>query len=325
MSLTTLSEPWDLTFDNMPDDAFPDGMRLSTDCVCRRLIEPLDPDRYHAFPEALSRRGHGMERVLQEWLREKFGVEAIREVVVPWEHGESHLDLLLPPSDAFDSDGRHVAVELKVNVNAQVKTENVAQVRRQQFAMERAIASGKTLRAPLRGPDGWTWQVVDASVYEDAHWIVLVVDPTTWRIPDPRGVTVKMTDEHRAELEAEWQVMAEFMSRPASRMRYDIEWPSRMPACTCGKCFVPTLEELDGKLVEHAALYNEAQKDEAFAKAEKDHHAGFLKSQLSQGVPPERGQSWVGGGWKVTLSKANAKGNRTLYVNASDAKPSPQL
>lgn len=324
----TSIEPWQLVFDDMPSDGFPDGLRLSTDCLARRVIEPIEPDRYIDFPEHLGHRGHGFERIMQEWLLARFGVHAIREVVVPWSYGESHLDLLLvDPREAFDSEGRPVQVELKANKDAQVRSENVRQVQRQMYVMEAALKDGRALRYPRRGDDGeWGWATVDPAVYAEAQWRILVIDPTTWRIPDPRGVKVTLSDERRAELDVEWETMRRFMSLKKGDMEWAIEWQGKMARlgieCRCGKCFRPPLEELPKEVVEHAALYYEAGQEEATAKQEKEHRRDLIKELLPQLVKhaPDKldrsGRSLVGGGWKVTLAK-----DGSIRVRPSDAKP----
>lgn len=322
-------EPWRLSYDDQPDaDDFVDGLRLSTDCVTRRIIEPLDKERYHEFPEPLGRRGHGFERIMQEWLREQHGVGSVREVVVPWEYGETHLDLLVDESGAEKlwgcTHGGQVLVELKVNKDAGVKTENVRQAQRQRFVIERAVAAGRTMRCKVKTDDGgWEWQTLAPAAMANLEYRVMVIDPFTWNIPDPRGVRITITDDRRLELDAEWATMQEVMSR--KDLRYDIEWPERMPECKCGKCFTPPLEELPEALHENAAAYDEARSERKFAEEVLDYHKGVLRDgvlALRRGAPEllDKRGSWVGGGWKVTLSKSG-----TVLVTKSDAKASPQL
>lgn len=329
MSVTTSNtDVWELVYDDLPNDEFPDGLRLSTDCVCCRLIAPLDPDRFHEFPAYLGYRGHGFERIMQEWLLNKFGVSAIREVVVPWEYGESHLDLFMSaPQPAFDvPNGRPLQVELKANVDGRVKAENIRQVQRQMFAVERAAEQGRMLKHRARRADGeWSWGTIDPAVYADAEWRVVVIDPATWRVPSPEGVRVNLTDERRAELAVEWEQMTAFMQLPASKQTWDIEWESRMPKCTCGKAFRPELEELDHALVEHAQMFMHAHDEVKDAEAEKAIPSRYLRSQLEPKAPPGEGASWAGGGFKVTLTKPNKSGTRSLLVTRSDAKPRARL
>lgn len=324
---TTPGEPWELTYDDMPDEEFVDGLRLSTDCVCCRLIAPLDPDRFHDFPEVLGNRGHGFERILQEWLLRRYGVVAHREIVVPWQFGESHLDLWMPkPEPAFDTGGRALQLELKANKDAQVKTENVRQVHRQLYAVELAADAGRMLRMRVRGEDGaWRWQRVDPSALLEAQWRIAVIDPTTWRIPDPRGVQVKLSDERRAELAVEWQQMRDFMALPVNTMRWNIEIPERMPKCTCGKAFRPELRELDEECAEHASVYLEAQQEASFACDEQELQRDWLLGRLGKNLPADEGAPFVGHGFAVTVSKPNAKGTRSVRVRRSQAKAAPQI
>lgn len=345
---TNLSEPWQLTYDDMPEEEFADGLRISIDCLAARLIAPLDPDRYHEFPEHLGHRGHGFERIVQEWLIAKHGAKVVmREVVVPWEYGETHLDLLIDPETAARVFGcKHdgwLLVELKANKDAQVRSENIRQVQRQQFVVERALAGGKPIRVRHRttetvatADDGfgtpivvpktkWVWEAVPADVMTNLEWRVLVIDPTTWRIPDPRGVKVTISDDRRVELEQEWAQMDTFMALPVSTMKWNIEWPSRMPECTCGKCFRPDVEELDEALAEHAGLYLQAQEEAAFAADQQALAGDYLKSKLAELAPPDKGHTWLGHGYRVTLTKPTAKGTRSLRVKESTDTVAPQL
>lgn len=319
-------DPWQLTYDDMPDEEFVDGLRLSTDCPARRLIEPLDAERYHEFPLHLGHRGHGFERILQEWLQHRFDLRSAREIVVPWEFGESHLDLYLPvAAPAFDAPGA-VQLELKANKDAQVKPENIRQVQRQLYAVELAADAGKQLRVRVRTDDGeWVWRRLDPMQLLEAQWRVLVIDPTTWRIPDPRGVRVTLKDDRRAELDAEWQAMRDFMQLSSGARQWNIETPSKMPACTCGKCFRPELQELDEECAEHAALYLQAQEEAAFAVSEQELQRDWLLERLAQGLPPTEGAPFAGNGFAVTVSKPTAKGTRSVRVRRSDAKPGPAL
>lgn len=340
---------WQLTYDDRPEDAFPDGLRLSTDCVARRIIEPLDPERYFAFPEHLGHRGHGFERVVQEWLIERLdAVAVLREIVVPWEYGESHLDLLVDPSTAARvwgcTHGGWLLLELKANKEAQVKTENIRQVQRQAFAVERAVAAGKRIRyqeritvAPVTLDDGfgtpdavarsttsWEWRTIPLEVMANLEYRILVVDPTTWRVPNPKGVRVTITDERRAELEAEWATMIEAMSRGAKQLRHDIEWPGKIATCTCGKCDPEQqVFELPTSVVEAAHRYLHAMEEEADAKAAKALEASIIKPAIEKLIERwpdllEKKQTFVGGGVKVTRSKTGS-----LRVTPSDAKPTP--
>lgn len=332
---------WQLDADEMDDADFADGLRLSTDCVARRLIEPLDPDRYHEFPEHLSKRGHGFEWVLQRWLRRQFGVEGVREVHVPWEYGESHLDLFLEqPAPAWETrNGVPLQVEVKANKGASVKTENVRQVQRQMFAVERAIATGRVIRVPVpvmsggelvrdeNGKGQWTWRDVDPELYADAEWRIVVIDPATWRIPNPQGVRVLVSDERRAELEAEWEVMQWFMGLPVRAQRWAIEEDRLLSQCRCGKCDpIKVLEELPRNMVENAQAYLHALSEEKDAATEKKWHGDVLKKGLSVAkvrmpeVFEEHGGSFVGGGVKVTVDKRGA-----IRVTESEAKPAPLL
>lgn len=306
-------EPWQLTYDDMPDEEFPDGLRISTDCLPRRLIEPLDPTRYHEFPAHLGHRGHGLERVLQEWLEKKHGITSYREIVVPWSHGETHLDLFLPePGDLFGTEGRPVMIELKANKDAQVRSENVRQVHRQQWAAEQA--NGEGVRYPMKDESGeWVYAPFPFDLTE-ATWILLVIDPTTWKIPDPRGVRVELTDERRVELAEEWAIMDEFQARSFANRKYAIEFAEGMPKCVCGKCFRPEPRELEHDLVDHAMQYHTLGEDAKELKDERSHHQAILKermlqrfahlekdAQLEQAAGP-----YVGGGWRVTLTKTGS-------------------
>lgn len=327
MTITTSpSDPWELTYDDLPDEEFVDGLRLSIDCVCCRLIAPLDPDRYHDFPECLGNRGHGFERILQEWMRKKFGVQSHRELVVPWAYGESHLDLFLPvAAPAFDAPGS-LQIELKANREAQVKPENVRQMHRQMYAVELAADAGKQLRYRSRDADGeWRWHRLDPMALLEAQWRLVVIDPGTWRVPDPRGVQVRLTDERRAELAIEWQHMADFMQLSAGQRQWNINLPHRMPACTCGKCFRPELQELDEECAEHAALYLEAQQEAKFAQDAQNLERDWLLERLSHGLPDGEGAPFAGNGYAVTISKPTAKGTRSVRVRESDAKAVPLL
>jgi hypothetical protein len=320
-------DPWQLTYDDMPDEDFVDGLRLSTDCPARRLIEPLDPDRYHEFPEHLGHRGHGFERILQEWLLARFGLEAQREIVVPWEYGESHLDLFLPiGAPAFDVP-RSLQIELKANKDAQVKPENVRQVHRQLYVVELAADAGKSLRLRVRDADGqWRWQRKDPSELLEAQWRVLVIDPSTWRIPDPRGVRVFLTDDRRRELDEEWAQIRAFMQLGSSVRKWNIETPTAMPACTCGKCFRPELRELDEECAEHASVYLDAQREVSFATAEQDLQRDWFLHRMAGQLPELEGGTFAGHGFAVTISKPHAKtGTRSVRVRQSDAKPTPMI
>lgn len=331
---TTPPDVWQLDFDNMPDDGFTDGLRLSTDCLARRLIEPLDEARYFAFPEHLGKRGHGFERILQEWLQRNFNVIGHREVIVPWEYGESHLDLWVPnPAPAWDTGGRALQVEIKANKDAAVKTENVRQVQRQMFAVERAIAVGKQMRYRTLVDGEWEWVTIDPALYADAEWRIVVIDPTTWRIPAPKGVKVTIKDDRRAELEAEWATMIDVMSRPIAQLKHDIYWVPNIAPCTCGACDPDQIiSELPRDLFENAASYVYARTEKADAASIQDYHGKVLKTSilvLEEKAPHllqyGNGTSWSGGGYKVTLGKPNAKGTRSLNVTESDVSPSVQL
>ena len=319
-------EPWRLTFDNIPDEEFVDGLRLSTDCPARRLIEPMDPERFHEFPEQLGRRGHGIERVLQEWMRDQFGVIAEREIVVPWWYGESHLDMWIEqPSPAFDTNGQSLVLEVKANKEAQIKPENCRQMQRQLYAVELAVAEGKQLRYRTLVDGEWVWRRLDPARLLEAQWRLFVVDPLTWNVPDPRGVRVSLTDDRRAELDAEWQAMRDFMALSSGARQWNIETPSKMPACTCGKCFRPELQELDEECAEHAALYLQAQEESAFAVSEQELQRDWLLERLAQGLPDSEGAPFVGHGFRVTVSKPTKKGTRSVRVTRSDAKVGPTL
>lgn len=328
---TTPPDVWQLDADDMPDDEFTDGLRLSTDCLCRRLIEPLDPSRYYEFPEHLGKRGHGFEWIFQRWLKRNYDVTAHREIIVPWEYGESHLDLWIPdPAPAWKTDGRPLQVEVKANKEAQVKTENVRQVQRQMFAVERAAARGKTLRYRTRVNGEWEWIDIDPAEYAEADWRIVVIDPTTWRIPNPNGTRITIRPERREELEKEWATMIEVMSRPAKQLRRDDIWsPERIAPCTCGVCNpFKVMSELPRNLHEHGHLYLHALSEKADAEEARVYHADVLKSailQMEEKAPHllqyDDNTQWVGGGVKVTLGKPNAKGTRAIRVTESDAEP----
>lgn len=324
---TNAGDRWQLEYDDLPDEEFPDGLRLSTDCLARRLIEPLERERYHEFPEPLSKRGHGFERVLQEWLFKKHGVVAHREIVVPWDYGESHLDLWIPrPSPAFDTDGLRLQLELKANKEAQVKPENVRQVHRQIYAVELCAEAGKMLRLRVRDADGeWQWHELDPVYLLDAQWRVMVIDPLTWAIPDSRGVRVSLTDDRRRELAAEWDVMREFMARSIGSQKWDIHSSTKMPPCTCSKCFRPELLELDEDAAEHAALFLEAHAEVSFADDEKRLQSNWLIERLAPALPDDEGGSFAGHGFKVTVKKPTAKGTRSVIVTRSEAQALPNL
>ena len=324
--MATPDNIWHLTFDNIPDEEFVDGLRLSTDCLARRLIEPMDADRYHEFPEALGRRGHGIERVLQEWLLERFGVVVEREVVVPWSYGESHLDFWIPkPEPAFDTGGRALVVEVKANKEAMIKPENARQVKRQIYAVELAADQGKQLRYRTRVDGEWKWVRVDPMALLEAQWRILVVDPTTWNVPAPDGVRISLTDDDRIELAAQWAAMDEFMALSTGAQRWNIESASKMPTCTCQKCFRPELQELDEECAEHAALYLEAQQEAKFAADAQNLERDWLLERLSHGLPDGEGAPFAGNGYAVTISKPTAKGTRSVRVRESDAKAVPLL
>lgn len=322
-------EPLQLSYDDYPNEGFVDGVRLSTECLSRRMIEPIDPERYRQFPEHLSVRGHSFERVVQEWMRVVHGIEALREVVVPFEWGETHLDLFMPAGGApvWDTRGRPMQVELKVNADAQVRTENVRQVQRQRFAVELALVEGRTIRCREKIDGEWRWRTIDPELYADTDWRLVVVDPLTWRIPQRDGVRVTISDERRAELEHEWSVMRDVMGRSASTLKYDVEFPAeRIAPCTCSHCDPEqVLDELPADLVGDAHAYLHAMGEERDAKEAKQHHGDQLKAALvvlrrqASYLLDGKG-SWVGGGVRVTLTKSGS-----LRVTESDAKPTERL
>lgn len=329
------TEAWQLTFDNMPDDEFADGLRLSTDCVCRRLIEPLDPKRYHEFPEHLGHRGHGFERVMQEWLIEKHGATAVlREIVVPWEYGETHLDLLVDPDTAAKlwgcTHGGWLLIELKANKDGSVKSENVRQAQRQRFVIERAVAAGKRIRYQEQtGKYEWEWRTASKEMMSNLEYRVIVIDPTTWRIPNPNGVRIELRDERHAELDKEWEVMRALMTLPGNELKNFVIWSERGmevrgAACTCGKCWTDPPEELPNELVEHAAAHMEAKEEEKYAADVKKYHGGVLYETFSKiRKPNEKGHpagTWVGHGYKVTITKVGA-----VLTTKSDAEATPLI
>lgn len=348
--MSTAVQPWQLTYDDMPDEDFVDGLRLSTECVTRRLIEPLDKDRYHEFPEHLGHRGHGFERVMQEWLIEKHGATSVlREIVVPWEYGETHLDLLVDPVTAAKlwgcTHGGWLLIELKANKEGSVKSENVRQAQRQRFVIERAVAAGKRIRyqhqlsrvQPIDDGFGtpevvetrrWEWRDVPLEVMANLEYKVVVIDPTTWRIPDPRGTSIRIGDDRRVELEAEWQAMADVMAmgkHVANFMIYDAgSMKARGAVCNCGKCWTPPLEELPHKLADTVAAHLEAKEEEKFAVDVKKYHAGVLYEtfqRLRKTPPGEHPKgTWVGSGFKVTITKAGA-----VLTSRSDAQATPLI
>lgn len=272
----TQEKGWQLFYDNHNKQysTMSDGMRLSTGCVVKRCIEQYDQSRYYEFSEAIGHRGHGFERVFSEWLQEVFGVTPEREIELPWDFGVSHLDFYLTREQAEQVFGinKPVQIELKSNSDDQARTPNYEQVRRQMYAMEKLIKQNKNV------------SIGNAKeLYGDCHWMILVVNPSTWQIKHTKGYHVTLEDSHREKLDEEWSIMERFAHMKAAEKKVILDHPHLLGECTCGCCDpLKILDELPKHLEEHAFVYDQARSEEKLAKQEKEEAKKFLASALTK-------------------------------------------
>lgn len=299
-------EPWQLEYDDGLGE-FPDGIRMSTDCPCRRLREFKAPDEYREFPDHLAARGHGFERIVAEDLRRK-GHTVLREVTIPWEHGETHLDFVITTGPLVDANGGQWLVrELKANKEGQPYSENQRQIRRQQRVCERALdrGEGATVRVEAPDePDGWKWEAVDLARIVASDWRIWVVEPFSWQIRQPDGYRTVYDDEHRAAIDAELDECCRYADMlDTCDAHYEADWP----ACTCGKCWPPPVSILPDRIARHCAEYEEGLAMEKEGKAAKQ-LAGrailddiALETRLKQQDAGRR--RWEGCGWRVSIKE----------------------
>ena len=119
------------------------------------------------------------------------------------------------------------------------------------------------------------------------------------------------------------------MAKPGKHLKNIAIWDpgslgSRGVHCTCGKCFTLPVEELPNDLAEHAAAHIEAKEGEKYAADVKKYHGGVLYERFAKLRKTKPGEhpkgSWVGGGYKVTITKVGS-----VLVTKSDAKATPLI
>lgn len=283
-------EPWQLRFDDHDTDEFPDGLRMSEDCLCAVLRRPRVPEEYMEVAEAIEARGHGFEHVLAWNLRAE-GHTVLREVTIPWEHGESHLDLMIVDGPMVDAAGGRILVrEVKANKDGKCQPENVRQVQRQIHVTERAVQAGKRVRYKhhlgtfTKGKEDWEWRDVpfDQERLLEADWRIWVVEPYRWRVTGAAGgkdgIVVTLSDEVRADLDARLETIDSYLEQGIETL--DPFERSHWPECTCSKCWKPPVSELPKDLYDSCYAYLMAREAEADAAAEKALNAADIKEKL---------------------------------------------
>lgn len=261
------------------NETFNDGsIRNSTVavCVCRALRETIVPEEYDPFPVHLNARGKGFERILSEYLQTNHAATIHREVVIPWEYGETHADLFVTDhSGVFGVPaGVPIMLEVKANKQGKLKPENVRQVRQQWWLTQRALAAGR----PVHAYTGSAPTIIDPELLQRAEWIIVVIDPLTWRIPNPQGYKVLVGHEEEEAIAQRFTVIDKYLPilSTLDPFRED-DWPE----CTCSKCHKPHIADLPADIEDTAVVYDLAREAEKEAAAEKKIAQMKLVGQLT--------------------------------------------
>lgn len=304
-----LLDTWQLGYPDGHDTVAAEGLRLSTDCPCRRLREffakTFDPDLYHSFPKHLDERGHGFEHVLADNL-EREGHTFLREVVIPWEHGETHIDFVILSGPRLDvmNDGKPVVIEVKANSDGEHRAENRRQTERQIRVTERAVTRGETV---TRDRDSNSVSMVDLLSY---RWMALVIDPVTWQIAKPDGHSIILGDDRRAEIDAELSELDRYMTLAGGYAIADeLHWEPSWPACKCSSCWPIPEHLLPAQIDSRAEVMLELEAD---FKAVQDEYQALrceIKADLLRlDAAGKLGSSrkFKGKRTEITLTKTNA-------------------
>lgn len=203
MTAAIFDIPLQAPADNDPGE----GLRSSTECVSRRYLEFVDPDRFPPFNEGVGAMGHLLADV---WIRQAFeGVEHRREVAIPWAHGCSHIDVVVDEG-AFAG-----AYEIKTTSSNPANGPSAANRRQVQRMLWLAEQAGMVLPGPFR-------VVIIGKAGNDSGWV-----------RGPWSVTLPPDEAER---------IAESFALTDQWMRTEPSEAELRERCTCGGCFPKTRE-----------------------------------------------------------------------------------
>lgn len=292
-----------------------DGLRNSTDCPVRRVLEsiPQYRDRYHEFPEGVGALGHiiadhFVNRVLTG--RETWG-QVLRHAVavmlgnetpileteyeIEWAHGITHLDAVVyegPYKGVWEIKTFNDAWRNGKAPSGRPLPENVRQVQRQMYL---ASEGGYELPEP--------WRIV--KIGKSRGWI-------------PSPTEIELTPEARDAIEAEFDAVTQVL-RYADRKGVDALDDAAVFAaagleCRCSACWPKPRVEAKPSMVDKMrgyrwldAEYKQVELDRkqaAEAKKKIAETRDKLRDQLREAA--SAGEVITDGETEVSLSKSGA-------------------
>lgn len=216
------------------------GLRNSTDCPTRRIIESVDPERYREFDKSIASLGYLFADAWVQWELLNEGIPVSCEVPIPWSHGVTHLDAVVP----HGSDPYTGVWEIKTtgNKTPSATSENRRQVQRQMYLAQ---------VAGIELPDPWR--------------IIVISKPTGAKAIE----RVTLSEKDQSILGAEFAFVAKYADK-AIDGTLDTDDDELRKWCRCSACYPPPLERILSTVDGELAAYMDAKHEAAFAKEQAD-------------------------------------------------------
>lgn len=207
-------------------------LRMSTDCIARRVIQAADPDcigeRYWPIDPGVGQRGDDLCDLFVE--RRLAGcLEAVQEYVLPWQFeeaiGDAHLDIVARDSEPVEFDYTGVWEVKSKTSGTTPAPEDVRQVKRYLRLAELSPQHTHLTELP---------------------WRIVVINPSSLAVYGPW--TVELDEDDRDELDAGFALMDRLWATIDDRDLYHDE--ELKAACSCRECFPVQSGEATGREAE---------------------------------------------------------------------------
>lgn len=187
------------------------GLRLSTNCPAKRLLDYFEGDSWD-FDPGIAQRGHDMAAMFVTQVWGDRNPYVLSELAVPWGEGRwtCHVDVV----DTQGGSEHFGPWELKSHIDSYSPNEDeIQQLRRYLWAIEKYHPT-----------------------LNFQHGYLAIVNPSNYRVYGPFQATLTYDSRKRFDLEEKLTLaFMDDLPEPGSELRDD---PRLQALCNCGKCLI---------------------------------------------------------------------------------------